>query len=82
MPIWNAPGIAERTFVIGVDFQPGDEITFTIGYARTFARAVTPEVTDVWIVNPNPLGGDSGPAALGRHDRATDSFGAAIEVAW
>lgn len=74
-----AGDLGSHTLAGGAEGQL-DQITFTIGYARTFARAVTPETTDVWIVNP--FGGDTGPAAPGRHDRATDSFGAAIEVAW
>jgi len=57
-----------------------DQVTLSIGYARSFAHQVSPAQTDVWIVDP--FGGDSGPAAPGRYDRAVDSFGAAVEIAW
>ncbi|HTM22510.1 MAG TPA: hypothetical protein VL172_18440 [Kofleriaceae bacterium] len=74
-----AGDLGGHTLAAGAEGQL-DQITFTIGYARTWAAAVIPETTDVWIVDP--FGGDTGPSALGRHDRAVDSFGAALEVAW
>jgi hypothetical protein len=74
-----AGDLGGHTLAAGAEGQL-DQITFTIGYARTLVGAVTPETTEVWLVNP--FGGDSEPTARGRHDRAIDSFGAALEIAW
>jgi hypothetical protein len=74
-----AGDLGGHTLAAGAEGQL-DQITFTIGYARTLVPAVTPAATEVWLVNP--FGGDTEPTALGRHDRAVDSFGAALEIAW
>ncbi len=56
------------------------DVTLTIGYARTIAAAVRVDYTTVYSVNPFDAG--TRPAALGRYDRAQDLFGASVEVAW
>jgi hypothetical protein len=70
-----------HTLAIGAEAS-WNLMTITLGYARLIAatRAVAADQTDVAIINPFDAG--SGPAAAGRHGRAHDAVGVAVEVAW
>lgn len=70
-----------HTLALGAE-AAWNQITFTLGIARTISPdvRVTETDTDVSLVNPFDAG--SAPAAAGRHHRAHDAIGLSIEVAW
>lgn len=70
-----------HTLAIGAEAS-WNQVTLTLGYARLVApdRTVAAAETAVEVVNPFEAG--TAPAAPGRHGRAHDSVGLAIEVAW
>lgn len=61
-----------------------NQITFTLGYARTIAPDVTVDADETAVSMENPFGAAAGtaPAAAGTHARAHDAVGLAIEIAW
>jgi hypothetical protein len=70
-----------HTLAIGAE-ATWNLMTVTLGYARLIAatRTVGGDDTAVDVVNPFDAG--TAPAAPGRHGRAHDAVGLAIEVAW
>ena len=70
-----------HTLALGVE-ATWNLVTFTLGYARLIAatRTVGADQTAIEVVNP--FGAGTAPAAPGRHGRAHDAVGLAIEVAW
>ena len=70
-----------HTLAIGAEAS-WNLVTVTLGYARLIAatRTVGADQTAVEVVNPFDAG--TAPAAPGRHGRAHDAVGLAIEVAW
>ncbi len=70
-----------HTLAVGAEAS-WNQVTVTLGYARLIAadRTIAAGETAVEVVNPFDAG--TAPAAPGRHGRAHDAVGLAIEVAW
>lgn len=68
-----------HTVAAGAEAQ-WEQLTFTVGYARTLGRDHT--VTDSTISLVNPFAAGTATTANGRYEAAHDAFAASVEIAW
>ena len=77
-----APGhvdLGGHTVALGAEAQ-WEQLTFTVGYARTLARTHRAKGSALSLVNPFAAG--SAETATGEYEAAHDAFAAAVEIAW